>query len=95
MGQKAKELMQEWVQIHPMPPPDWMEMLESVSMDARSTLPGASEVSEMYSWQLGPDADYTFRGPYYRLTAWFSIIPAIRHKVGAWASCSNIEASFQ
>ena len=64
-----------------MPPADWMDMLESVSRDAEVPLPEPSELSAVYSRQIGSEADYTLRGPYYRLTAWFSIIPAIRHKV--------------
>jgi hypothetical protein len=74
--QKIKEYMLEYTALHPVPKDDWLELAAQFASDANLPAPATQSDLDDLVWQTDPGHG----GPYYRMGAWYSIIPAIMHK---------------
>ncbi len=71
--------------MHPSPPEEFTSKFLEASLDGRVALPqDGPEAESIYDSQVLSNPDFQTKGPIYRLNAWFSIIPAAKHKDGCF-----------
>ena len=70
LGEKARELEDEFAQMHPYPPDEFLDKLEKVAADMRVQCPlWLEDTLELYNSALAGSDKWKKRGPIYRMTA--------------------------
>ena len=73
--------MKEFLAMNPTPAGEWEILLQDFCTDADLQLPDHElDVDSMFQSHCSNAFNSKSRGPYYRLTAWYSIIPALQFK---------------
>jgi len=74
IGEKAKEIQEEFARMHPYPPDDFIDKLGAVSSDSRVQCPiWMEETLDLYNSQLNGNKKWQQRGPVYRMNALLSL----------------------
>lgn len=81
-AQRLREYTAEWLALNPIPEEVWAYFAEEFARDARKALPGDQD--EMEAAWLDRHEQLEQKGAYYRLGAWFSIIPAVAARDSHW-----------
>jgi hypothetical protein len=82
--QKRREGMAEWVAMNPVPPVEWAEVVEAAATAGGQAPASSQELDGFFDQQVTDNADARIAGPPYRMSAWFGIIPCIRHRDGSF-----------
>ena len=83
--QKKRAGKLELEALYPDLPAEWKELLPAAAADAGKPRPAdAAEEEQLFDEQVRCNPDARTCGPLYRLSSWYSIIPAIKHKDHHW-----------
>ena len=75
------ESFQEFQKLCPVPPEEFLAKISQAASDANVAVPSCEDESdELYRAHLLENPDWCTKGPVFRMSAWFSIIPASAHK---------------
>lgn len=78
LGEKANELMKEWLVFNPMPPMDWVDQIEAIASDARMAVPEElADAFDLYNSQLQQNGDMRIKGPFCRMNASLGLLQGI------------------